>query len=154
MGILHNVYYYLVILAVAIQIHFTGQGHWVTSAYIGGEVRLYDSSVGTVLSKSLKMQLKQMYQVAGKNGSLFVTEMPVQQQVNLTDCGIFSIVYAYHLAQGDEPSALDFDNKKLRQHLVKCFENEMLSPFPVITKHNIANPTLHCTKKIRIIKNS
>ena len=112
----------VIIITVSIQIHFTGKAHWVTSAYVG-EVKLYDSCVGTVLTKSLKTQLKQIYNscVNEKDGYLMISEMPVQQQSNLTDCGIFSIAFAYHLALGDEPSSLDFDHAKMRQHLVGCF---------------------------------
>ena len=69
---------------------------------------------------------------AEKNGSLIVNEMSVQQQENSYDCGSFTIAFAFHLAQGDEQSALNFDCKKLRQHLVECFEKEILSPFPML----------------------
>ena len=64
--------------AVSIQIHFTGQAHWVTSAYIGGEVNLYDSCVDTKLTRSLMLQLKQIYEVAVNKRHLRVNEMPVQ----------------------------------------------------------------------------
>ena len=45
------------------------------------------SCVGTVLTKSLKTQLKQIYNscVNEKDGYLMISEMPVQQQSNLTD---------------------------------------------------------------------
>ena len=94
---------------------FTGQAHWVTSAYIGGQIKLYDSCVTTALMKSLNAQLKQIYRgKAEKKGSLIVNEMSVQQQENFYDFGLFAIAFAFHLAQGDEPSALNFDCKKLR----------------------------------------
>lgn len=132
---------------VGIQIHFTGQAHWVTSAYIGGHVCLYDSYVSAVLTKSLKTQLKLVYQgKADKNGSLIVNEMPVQQQENSYDCGLFAIAFAFHLAQGDEPSALNFDCQKMRQHLVACFENEVMSSFPMKVKGSSV-----CAKRIRNI---
>ena len=135
------------IYSVGIQIHFTGQAHWVTSAYIGGQIRLYDSCVTTTLTKSLNAQLKQIYRgIAEKNGYLIVNEMSVQQQENSYDCGLFAIAFAFHLAQGDEPSALNFDCKKLRQHLVECFEKEILSPFPML----VTRPSC-CAKQIRNI---
>jgi len=109
-------------------------------------VRLYDSSVSCKLAPSLIRQLKQIYQVAIKNGHLIVTKMPVQQQLNGTDCGVFSIAFAYHLAVGDEPSALDF-SKGMRQHLVACFEREAFHPFP----HVQGNSAMHCSKKYRTI---
>ncbi len=118
--------------------------YWASSfAYI---VRLYDSYVSTVLTKSLKVQLKQVYQLASKDSSLIVTQLQMQQ-VNLTDCGVLSIAYAYHLALGDEPSALNFHYKELRRHLVECFEKELLSPFPQLQEQS----SLPCAKKYRKI---
>lgn len=131
---------------LGIQIHFTGQAHWVTSAFIGGEVRLYDSCVSTVLPKSLKEQLKDIYQIAAKDGCLIISEMPVQQQTNSYDCGLFAIAFALHLAGGDEPSAVNFNCSRMRQHLIKCFEDELLLPFPTQVEE-----TVHCTKRIRKI---
>ena len=95
----------------------------------------------------MNAQLKQIYRgKAEKNGSLIVNEMSVQQQENFYDCGLFAIAFAFHLAQGDEPSALNFDCKKLRQHLVECFEKEILSPFPML----VTRPSC-CAKQIRNI---
>ena len=94
----------------------------------------------------MNAQLKQIYRgKAEKNGSLIVNEMSVQQQENSYDCGLFAIAFAFHLAQGDEPSALNFDCKKLRQHLVECFEKE-ISPFPML----VTRPSC-CAKQIRNI---
>ena len=138
----------LLIFVVAIQIHFTGCAHWVTSAYFEGEVQLYDSNAGTTLSSSLKSQLKQLYQCAAKDGVLNILQMPVQQQSNGTDCGLFSIAYAYHLALGDEPAAITFDEAKLRQHLVQCFLKENFEPFPL----QYGQFSYHCAKKRRKIK--
>ena len=95
----------------------------------------------------MNAQLKQIYRgKAEKNGSLIVNEMSIQQQENFYDCGLFAIAFAFHLAQGDEPSALNFDCKKLRQHLVECFEKEILSPFPML----VTRPSC-CAKQIRNI---
>ena len=109
-------------------------------------MRLYDSSVSCKLSSSLKKQLKQIYQAAVENGHLKVTEMPVQQQLNATDCGIFSIAFAYHLAIGDELSNLDFSDEDMRQHLLECFNSEELRFFP------LKSFGVHCSKKHRTIR--
>ena len=94
----------------------------MVSVYIGGNVYLYDSCVNTALTKSLKLQRKQLYY---RDGSLLIVqEIPVHQQENC-DCGVFAIAFAFHLAQGDDPSALNFDCTTMRQHLVKCFEKKL-----------------------------
>ena len=57
--------------------------------------------------------------------------MAVQQQEGAADCGLFSIAYAYHAARGDDVSQLHFHQAAMREHLVTCFEQEELSPFPL-----------------------
>ena len=37
----------------------------------------------------------------------------------------------YHAAKGDNLAEITFDESKLRQHLVNCFEHEKLVPFPL-----------------------
>ena len=116
----------------AIQIHFTGHDHWVTSTYLGQDVQIYDSSVGrrSKLTSSLEEQLSQIYTVAIRSGGLTVKQMPVQQQGNYRDCGVYSIAYAYHAALGDNLTCLQFDSALMRKHLIYCFTMEEFSPFP------------------------
>ena len=38
---------------------------------------------------------------AANDSALIVTQYPVQQQSGSTDCGLFSIAFAYHAAIGD-----------------------------------------------------
>lgn len=130
---MHLFYSSILFTAAAVQIHFTGQNHWVTSAFDGKEVRLYDSLVSgrCPVTSSLEEQLVQIYQVAVDNGLLTIRRMAVQQQEGAADCGLFSIAYAYHAARGDDVSQLHFHQAAMREHLVTCFEQEELSPFPL-----------------------
>ena len=106
-------------------------------------MQLYDSLAGTSLTSSLEVQMSQIYQVAIRNGVLTVKQMPVQQQGNHIDCGVYSIAYAYHAALGDELTTLHFDPAKIRKHLIDCFTVEKFSPFP--TKKG--QPPRRCTKR-------
>jgi hypothetical protein len=115
----------------AVQIHFTGSQHWVTSTCFGGNVQLYDSNVGFLLTTSLEIQLAQLYGAARKNNQLLIKQMPVQQQSNGRDCGLFAIAYAFHAALGNDLTELNFNCSQMRQHVTNCFEQGMLSPFPV-----------------------
>ncbi len=108
----------------------------------------YDSCVDTKLTCSLMLQLKQIYEVAVNKRHLRVNEMPVQQQLNGIDCGLFSIAFAYHIALGDEPSAIHFCASEMHQHLIKCFEDGQLYSFPQVAYSEQS----HCRKKLRIIK--
>ena len=115
----------------------------MTSFYTGGEVQLYDSFASDGLTSSLEQQLAQMYEPAAKEGNLTVMQMPVHQQSNARDCGVYSIAYAYHAAVGDDIPSLNFDHTKIRSHLISCFDREELSRFPV----REGLPLNNCSKK-------
>ena len=109
------------------QIHHMGTDHWITSVKDTEEdqVILFDSSQGFSprLSRSLEMQLFAIY---GK-----VVHPRVQQQHSGVECGIFAIAYAtefvFNQYTGNE---LEFDRFVMRVHLLMCFQNQDLIPFP------------------------
>ena len=79
---------------------------------------------------SLEIQLAQLYQPGVKDSTLLVTAEPVQQQRGKTDCGLFSIAFAYSAANGEDVSRLQLDQDQLRAHLTLCFEQQELTVFP------------------------
>ena len=119
----------------SIQIHHTGKFHWVTSCSIGGHIAVYDSkyTVGD-LSPSLQVQLAQIYRLAiqEEDGDkcLEIKVPAVQQQRGKVDCGVFAVAYAFHAARGDDLRAIEFQQDRMRSHLLQCFKNKRLSPFP------------------------
>ena len=86
----------------SVQIHHTGQFHWVTSALFNDTITLYDSKFNEKpLSSSLQIQLALIYKSRTEeddNGekTLFVEIPAVQQQSGASDCGLFAIAFAYH----------------------------------------------------------
>ena len=115
----------------------------MTSAYFGKELQLYDSSASGKLTFSLEEQLSQIYQGAKKEWCPESETMPVQQQANTRDCGVYSIAYAYHAALGDDLTELHFDPVQMRRHLIHCFTSEEFSPFPV----KEGQPSRRCIEK-------
>ncbi|KAL5491658.1 hypothetical protein EMCRGX_G016990 [Ephydatia muelleri] len=107
-----------------IQIHYTDEEHWVTTALSDGSVFLYDSLVGNTetLPLNLKEQFSTVYKCAANDSALIVTQYPVQQQSGSTDCGLFSIAFAYRAAIGDNLRTLIFDQGRMRSHLLSCFK--------------------------------
>ena len=136
----------------AVQIHYTGSLHWVTSANIGGTVKLFDSKVTTLLTNSLERQLVSIYQ--GSKEQMLVSRNAAQQQERGVDCGLFSIAFAYHLLNGDAIEELSLKQSKMCQHMIKCFEQRELSPFPVTDKKvkrcrkMCFTIQLHCTARV------
>jgi hypothetical protein len=106
-------------------IHVHGN-HWLTAFIEGGSNRgqVYDSlSMGRVppdcqhqiekVSPGTKLELVQM-----------------QQQSNGRDCGLFALAAACDLAEGNEPSGLQYDEESLRSHFIGCIESESICVFP------------------------
>ena len=56
--------------------------------------------------------------------------VPVQQQTNGYDCGIFAIAFATCLALGTNPSNATFDIQRMHSHLVTCLRATKMSTFP------------------------
>ena len=54
----------------------------------------------------------------------------VQQQSNVVDCGLFTIVYARCLAYGEDPWHVIYDTSSICTHLDHRLENGKLTPFP------------------------
>lgn len=109
----------------SVQIHFVDGNHWCVTSSKGDQVRIYDSHMTGHLSSSLSHQIAQIYRPLVDTGDddedpeLIVYKADVQQQVGSTDCGIFAIAFALHLALGEDPSYFIFDQKMMRPHLMK-----------------------------------
>ncbi len=117
---------------LAVQIHCVKERlHWVATSYRDGKVKLYDSLFNGKFSPSLEVQLTQLYRPAIRDGGLPVTAESVQQQSGGTDCGVFSIAFAYYAAQGKDVSKLEVTQEDLRDHICHCFEQQELTPFPL-----------------------
>ena len=110
-----------------VQIHHDGKrAHWFTTCRKGRYLRLYDSLQGQ-LGDEMKRQLRKYYRL--KNGGLIQVE-PVQQQTNSYDCGLFAIANATALVYAQNPARQVYLAKRMRQHLLNCFEERKLVPFP------------------------
>ncbi|CAB4013633.1 Hypothetical predicted protein [Paramuricea clavata] len=124
-----------------IQIHNTEKYHWITSASIGGHVRVCDSRYD-YLAGSTKVQLAQCYQnLIDESGRLEVDIRPVQTQTGSVDCGLFAIAFAYELTVGHQPVHLiHFDQNRMRSHLLSCFEKRELTHFPQASRQPATQP--------------
>ena len=109
----------------SIQIHFVARNHWCVSSSIGKEITVYDSKLGNTFCSSFTHQLALIYkplvETKDKDGEevepeLAVMISDVQQQKGMADCGLFSVAFALHLALGDDPSCLLFEQSP---HLIR-----------------------------------
>jgi hypothetical protein len=111
-----------------IQVHNLNQCHWVISSSIGGIIKVYDSLKSNIPCQDLKRQLNELY--SGNNGNVSFERVKCQQQVGSVDCGLFAIANAVELLEGNNITGVVFDQSQMRNHLIKCLENDKLTPFP------------------------
>ena len=109
-------------------IHSRGD-HWLVMTTIGcsdSEVKIFDSAYSSIDEETSKL----VYKLLGRLANITVVGIP--KQLGGQDCGQFAIAIATSLATGGDPAEVVYDQAAMRAHLVKCFENLCLSPFPCI----------------------
>ena len=98
------------------------------------------------LTESAILQISKIYSFSLSN--LRVQVRSVQQQESCYDCGPFSIATAIEVCFGNNPELATFDQRKMRAHLIECFEERKLSLFPKIVKEYIPCPS----RRLHVIK--
>ena len=117
-----------------IQIFHVGSLHWICVAntlpnkMTNQNHFIYDSLCGKKLNRDTIEQISS-YSFCS-NDELSMNIMPVQQQRNGTDCGLFAIAFATSLAYGDDPTELLYDDNQLCRHLLYCLKKENMERFP------------------------
>ena len=115
-----------------IQILHTGQQHWVCVGSIGcedGTVNLYDSLYHNIIYSEVE---DQVINLVGQENFTGIQVVPVQQQKNGSDCGVFAAAFATCLAHGTLPQTVQFDVCKMRSHLYHSLKNGQLQMFPTL----------------------
>ena len=111
-----------------IQIVNINNNHWVCFSSINsppGYVDVYDSS-STPLAQGL-LQLASDLTGPAFKGVRFI---PVQQQKNASDCGVFSTAYDTSLVYGLNPMNVTYNISQMRPHLLHCLMGGVITPFP------------------------
>ena len=113
-----------------VQIHNIDDIHWVVSAcFPGSDVVYVVDTLRSELSSSLEQQLCKIHHTS--KASLQVETAKVQlQRKHRNNCGLFAIAFATEFYYSREFKLCVFDESKLRQHLLSCYENGKLTPFP------------------------
>ncbi|XP_022807132.1 uncharacterized protein LOC111344187 isoform X1 [Stylophora pistillata] len=114
-----------------VQILHTGGNHWVCASSIGcekGVVNLYDSLFNDVILDDLEQQVESLV------GEDFqgINVVPIQQQSNGSDCGVFAIAFATSLVYTLDPNIPQLNVSKMRLHLYACLKACLITPFPTV----------------------
>ena len=105
-------------------IHSRGD-HWILASNIGctnGDVNIYDSVYSSVDKATIAI-ITRLFQ------SSAVKIVTSSKQKGGTDCGVFAIATATALAHGIL-NVSSFDQSAMRQHLINCFKENLMTPFP------------------------
>lgn len=80
-----------------------------------------DSEESLIISWIMRMLVSNEIKINIKN---------VQKQKNSYDCGAFAIAFAFSLAFKKSPTTLTLNEEKLRSHIITCFKDKVIKPFP------------------------
>ena len=106
--------------------------HWFLTFCSNGRVQICNS-LRSSLTPSSKKSIRLLYKNYVPNGGERMTFLPVQKQPDGYNCGAFVIAYAAELLDGQCRSDAVFDGNEMREHLITCLENQILTPFPKVS---------------------
>ena len=126
-----------------VQILNMEENHWLAVSTFRckpGHINVYDS-LHMTLSTHTKKVIADLMQHRGD--AITISHHDVQWQSGSSDCGLFAVAFATAICVGCDPAASVFNQASMRQHLLKCFHNQRISPFPLRSqKRVIKEPTL------------
>ena len=111
----------------------SGNTGYIATSYMDAELKLYDSMFTGVLTASLEEQLVQIYSPLARDESLVIFAVCVQQQSGGTDSVLFATAFALHAVMRKNFKTICFEQSLMRQHLLECLQNEVLTEFPQLT---------------------
>ncbi|XP_057297093.1 uncharacterized protein LOC130625987 [Hydractinia symbiolongicarpus] len=128
-----------------IQLLHAGSLHWICVANVNNRYcQIFDSLTSGNVSVDVANQIAAFSYCQSEE--LVIDVMPVQQQKNGVDCGLFSIAFATSLAFGEHACDKIYGNDSLRPHLLSCLDAGQMTPFP--SKLRARKRTLRPKKQI------
>ena len=107
--------------------------HWALVSTMNceeNEMKIFDSLYDSVDESTLDLIQKRFL----FNSTVVVKVISAQKQSNSTNCGLFAIANATAILFNKNPETIHFHEKELKNHLCKCYEDNVLSPFPSSAK--------------------
>ena len=100
--------------------------HWIAASSIGCldlSVNIYDSVFNSLDSRTIDV-------IKNHFPSRTICVQSFQKQSGGKDCGLFSIAAITTITYGQDPSDISYIQTEMRKHLLKCFANKIITPFP------------------------
>ena len=109
------------------------------------DIVIYDSKYSSLSQRTQTLIAKL---VNTDKPSFTVRVASVTKQSGASDCGLYAIAYITHIATGLNPSLYIFRQALMRNHLLKCFEQKKLEPFPVFKERRVSTCAKTMTVKV------
>ena len=119
-----------ILVSEGVQILNDSNKHWVCVSTIGcppNSINIYDSLCGKVSPHIIK-QIAALLHCSAPHFTIRITSSQLQE--GGSDCGLFAIAAATSLCNGESPNSIRWDQKLMRAHLLKSFEQGKIKPFP------------------------
>ena len=111
-----------------IQLLHDGLNHWILSSCSSSRVKICES-LNSTLNGTSKNSVQALYRhFADSTDRVPVTFLPIQKQNDGCNYGVFAIVFAAEILDGESTMDAVFDVTKMRRHLMQCLEKQMLTP--------------------------
>ena len=92
-----------------LQLMYNGTNHWLLTFYSNGRIQICDSLYKGVIREIVRC-MKALYSPSvDEEGKLNITVIPVKQQSDWYNCGVFAIAFAADLLSGMIPSESAFN---------------------------------------------
>ena len=114
-----------------VQVLHDGINHWLLVSTVGttpSSVMVYDSLYASA-GQTTKRQVASIMRVT--EPTLTMNFADVQMQAGGSDCGIFALAFATAIYCGHSPGKFQFDQQRMRNHLIKCLEEQQFTMFPI-----------------------
>ena len=115
-----------------------GRTHWIAVGTFNcneGGINLMGSLFKGRVPDHSKQQISALLNYRNKN--IKINVLPVQQQTNGVDCGLFTLEFCFEiLLSNSNPVGIYFQEDKLRPHLLHCLAADKITEFPKSTKES------------------
>ena len=81
----------------------------------------------------LPFKLAQVYKTTNSNEKKLSVHLNRVQQDGV-ECGLYTIAFAFHIAGGNAVGKLSFQQDKMKEHLINCFEKGQMKAFPQMSQ--------------------
>ena len=92
--------------------------------------KFYSSLNGKCYRESMKLILDMFSELDPETDFMVLENKDVQIQKGVNDCGLFSVAWVFSLANGEDPSQLNYKQASMRKHFNKCVTDQCFTDFP------------------------